>query len=251
VQTPLYVTFRKRVTDAIERLVKTQVVPWSFFTSGTPLRIKTFDGREIRFQGVKFDGSPRRIFWARYIEPFLEDLSVSEIAAAVSMARERQVDAPLLLQELRVLLAAGFRTVYRRMVDVDRRLRGGGFPETVEARSVKGELQAMTDFLDEWIQSEIAMCQSASSETRSKPEVGVWLWHPLGDRSRRTSAIFQTASETFAPIGAISRKSRITGGSPVCPLSLIRAMHSIHRYFRGQLGQLRSFFPVRLKLRRR
>src|SRR4030095_11259908 len=172
VQTPLYVTFRKRVTDAIERLVKTQVVPWSFFTSGTPLRIKTFDGREIRFQGVKFDGSPRRIFWARYIEPFLEDLSVSEIAAAVSMARERQVDAPLLLQELRVLLAAGFRTVYRRMVDVDRRLRGGGFPETVEARSVKGELQAMTDFLDEWIQSEIAMCQSASSETRSKPEVG-------------------------------------------------------------------------------
>ena len=109
--TPLYPTFRKRVDDSIELLIKQQVTPWSFLTAGPPFRIKSFDGRQIVYQGVGFEGSPRQVFWSRYIEPFLEELCVSEITAAVSMARERGVDARLLLPELRGLLAGGFERV--------------------------------------------------------------------------------------------------------------------------------------------
>src|SRR5438093_762339 len=116
--TPLYPTFRKRVDDAIEQLIKQQVIPWSFLTAGPPFRIKSFDGKQIAYQGVGFEGSPREVFWSRYIEPFLEELCISEITAAVSMARERGVDARLLLSELQGLLSAGIRKVYTRMADV-------------------------------------------------------------------------------------------------------------------------------------
>jgi hypothetical protein len=129
--TPLYPIFRKRVSDPVEQLIRQQVTPWSFLTAGPPCRIKLFDGRQIAYEGVEFDGSPRQVFWSRYIEPFLEDLYISEITAAVSIARKRGIDARLLLPELQGLLSAGFREVYARMADVDQRLRGKGFPDRV------------------------------------------------------------------------------------------------------------------------
>ncbi len=131
---PLYPTFRKRVDDAIEHLIKQQVTPWSFLTAGPPFRIKSFDGRQIAYEGVGFEGSPSQVFWSRYIEPFLEELCVSEITAAVSMANKRGVDARLLLRELQVLLSACCRKVYTRMADIIDALGG----KDIQTRSSRG-----------------------------------------------------------------------------------------------------------------
>lgn len=165
--TPLYPTFKKRVDDAIEQLIKQQVTPWSFLTAGPPFRIKSFDGRQIVYEGVRFEGSPRHVFWSRYIEPFLEELCISEIATAVSMARERKVDARLLLPELRDLLSSGIREVYTRMADVDQRLRGKVYPYKVEPISIEGKAKATNQFLDERILAEVAMW-------KPKPRLEVW-----------------------------------------------------------------------------
>ncbi|MBK5283228.1 MAG: hypothetical protein JJE16_14235 [Nitrospiraceae bacterium] len=165
--TPLYPTFRKRVDDAFEQLIKQQVTPWSFMTAGPLFRIKSFDGREIAYQGVEFGGSPREVFWSRFIEPFIEQLCISEIEEAVSMAREKGVDARLLLPELQGLFSAGFRKVYEQMADVDRCLRGKGYPNSVALRSVDLENHRMNKFLDERIQAEIEMW-------KPKPWYEVW-----------------------------------------------------------------------------
>src|SRR5882672_3682848 len=166
--TPLYPTFRKRVADAFERLIEQHVTRWSFMTAGSPFRIKSFDGREIAYQGIEFEGSPREVFWSRYIEPFLEQLCISEIEAAVSLAREKGADARLLLTELQGLLSAGFKKVYERMADVDRRLRGKGYPNSVAVRSVELETQRMDKFLEERIMAEIEMW---------KPKPWFEAWH--------------------------------------------------------------------------
>jgi hypothetical protein len=126
-------------------------------TAGPPFRIKLFDGREIAYQHLEFEGSPRQVFWSRYIEPFLDQLCISEIEAAVSMAREKGVDARLLLPELQGLLSTGFKKVYEHMADVDRRLSGKGYPNSVGLRSVELEIQHMDKFLDERIRAEIEM----------------------------------------------------------------------------------------------
>jgi hypothetical protein len=174
--TPLYPTFRKRVEDAFEQLIKQQVTPWSFMTAGPPFRIKLFDGREIVYQGVGFGGSPTTVFWSRYIEPFLEQLCISEIEAAVSMAREKGVDARLLLPELQGLLSAGFKKIYERMADVDRRLRGKGFPNSVALRSVEMEIQRMDKFLDERILAEIEMWRPKPSFEAWHERNKFWVW---------------------------------------------------------------------------
>jgi hypothetical protein len=175
--TPLYPTLRKRVDDAIEQLIKRQVTPWSFMTTGRPFRIKSFDGKQINYEGVGFEGSPREVFWSRYIEPFLEELCISEIAGAVSMAKERGIDARLLFPELQALLSAGFGKVYARMADVDRRLRGKGFPGNVGLRSIEKEIKAMEQFLDERISAELVMWKPKSSLQRwyERNQSIVWL----------------------------------------------------------------------------
>lgn len=155
--TPLFPTFQKRIDDGIEQLIQRQVTPWSFLTAGPPFAIKKHDGKKISYLGIGFEGSPRDIFWGRYIEPFLEEMCASEINAAVVMAKERTVDGRLLLLELQGLLSAGFAKVFRRMADVDRRLLGKGYPEKIALRPTERELDAMNQFLASLVRGELEM----------------------------------------------------------------------------------------------
>lgn len=174
--TPLYPTFRKRVDDAVGQIIKQQVTPWSFLTAGPPFRVKMFDGKQIAYEGGGFEGSPRTVFWGRYIEPFLEDLCVSEITTAVAMAKERGVDGRLLLLELQTLLAGGCRQVFASMADVDRRLRGKGFPDKVALKSVDPEVSAMEQFIEERIRAELTMWKPKSRVELWYERNKFWVW---------------------------------------------------------------------------
>jgi hypothetical protein len=156
-RTPLHPTFEKRIRDAIKELLKKQIEPWIFMSAGPPFRVKRFDGTEIAYQHVLFDGSPRAVFWGGYIDPFLEHLCVGEIGGAVTMAKERDIDGRLLLPEVQELLVAGVRKVYARMAEVDQVLRGKGYPQTVARRSITYEVQRMEMFVDKRIQAELEM----------------------------------------------------------------------------------------------
>jgi hypothetical protein len=174
--TPLYPIFRKRIDDAIEQLINKQVTPWCFLNSGRPFRVTAFDGRQIAYEGILFDGRPQLVFWSRYIEPFLEDLSISEISAAVAMATERRVNANLLLPEVNELLNAGIRKVFSQMADVDRRLRGKGLPEKVQPRPTDNEIRNMTEFVEERIRSELAMWKPKPRLEDWYDKNKFWVW---------------------------------------------------------------------------
>ncbi len=154
---PLYPIFRKRIEDATERIIREQVTPWAFLTAGPPFKVKQFSGRDISYQGIGFEGSPSTVFWGRYIDPFLEALAIEEIDIAVSSAKERGVDATLLLPEVQGLLIAAVLKIFRQMAEIDRRLRGKGFPEKVSLRSTEAEVNRLREFIEERIRSELAM----------------------------------------------------------------------------------------------
>ena len=102
--TALYPKFEKQIGDATAAILRTRIAPWAHLNSGKPLRPAKHDGSLIAYEGVTFDGSPRLVFWSRYIEPFLEDLATQQIEAAASLARERRVDVRGLLTEIEGLL---------------------------------------------------------------------------------------------------------------------------------------------------
>lgn len=165
--TPLYPTFKKRIEDATEQLLQRQVTPWAFLTAGPPFRVRTFDGREIAYQGIRFEGSPQNVFWSRYIEPFLESMAVEEIAFGVTLARERDVDARLLLPEVQGLLIAAAHKTFSNMAEVERRLLGKGYPESISLRPIERELQQIIGFIEERVRCELVMW-------KPKPKLEEW-----------------------------------------------------------------------------
>ena len=174
--TPLYPTFRKRIEDATERIIRDQVTPWGFFTAGPPFKVKQFSGREISYEGIGFEGAPRTIFWGRYIDPFLEALAIEEIEFAAFSAKERRVDAYLLLPEVRGLLNAAVQQVFREMAEIDRRLLGKGFAETVLLRSIEGEVGQLRAFIEERVQCELAMWKPRSAAEEWYDRNKFWVW---------------------------------------------------------------------------
>ena len=62
------------------------------------------------------------------------------------------------------------------MADVDRRLRGKGFPKNVPLRPIEREVQLMDQFIDERISSELAMWAPKSRLEYLYERNKFWVW---------------------------------------------------------------------------
>jgi diguanylate cyclase (GGDEF)-like protein len=165
-QTGAQLVMRRLVRDEWERLRRCNITPWVFLNTGEPMRVADFYGTEISYQGVGFEGSPRDVFWGRYIEPFLEDIVFRMLDRTMNLCKEEGHDAKSALGETGKLLKRSVRDTYRAMADVDRRLRGRGFPETVVRRDVQGGVAAMEDLID----SRVASLVTSARQSRRPPE---------------------------------------------------------------------------------
>lgn len=154
---PLHPKFQKQIHDEIDLILLNQINPWMFLNSGKPITLKQFNGRTISYEGNGFEGSPRRVFWSGYIEPFLENLVIRQIENANLTAQNKNVDLKTFLPELQDLLVAGCRKVYDRMAEVDQRLLGKGFPENVQIRSIEHEFELIKSFISDHINAELRM----------------------------------------------------------------------------------------------
>jgi hypothetical protein len=155
--TPLYPAAQKRIVDASETIIATQVDPWGFLNAGVRVQVKRFDGRDISYQGITFEGSPREVFWGGYIEPFLEDMVVREIALTMTACRDREIDARVELPELQGLLVYACQKVFSHMTNLDQRLLANGDPQSVPLRSIESELKLMTEFIRAHSAAELKM----------------------------------------------------------------------------------------------
>lgn len=168
--TPLLPVFQKRISDSFEQLRKNQVHPWAMLNSGKPINIKKHDQSQISYKGIGFEGSPEHVFWSRYIEPFMEEIAINEIDAAIKLATERNVDVKKLLPEVRDLLMGGVANTFSEMAKIDQRLKGRGFPNKIKIRSVEKEYSTMKTFIEVRIESELKMW-------KAKPKFEVWYEH--------------------------------------------------------------------------
>ena len=173
--TPLFPTFEKRISDSVDALIAVQVTPWSFMAAGPLFQVKRSDGREITYQGVTFDGCPQQVFWGGYIEPFLEDLVVRELAFAVESCKDRKVRAQLALPELQGLLLSGCTKVFAQMANIDQRLQGRGDPNSVQLRPVESEVAKMAAFIETRISAELLLCKPRPLEEWYEHNK-FWVW---------------------------------------------------------------------------
>ena len=161
--TPLYPILSKYIEDEWVRLERNQITPWAFMNAGPPFRCKDFYGKEIAYQGGGFEGSPRDVFWSRYIEPFLEDITERTVQEIINLAKDKQQEANELLTEVSALLKSLTRRAYDRMATIEQRLLGKGFPEKITLRNLDEKFANMESFIDQRINAELAMTKRKCS----------------------------------------------------------------------------------------
>jgi hypothetical protein len=175
-KTNLYPVINKFINDEWVKLHRDQIIPWVFLNTGRVFRCKDFYGKEIHYQGVMFEGSPREVFWGRYIEPFLEDISYRAIDQTIRLCNEKMEILKEPLLETSELLKVLVRKAYDLMADVDQRLRGSGFPQNIVKRSVDAEIAAMDRFIDDRVKSEIAMYKPPAKSIKFYHEHPFLFW---------------------------------------------------------------------------
>lgn len=158
------ITFR--IKQAFQQLEVDKITPWAFLGTGKMRPIEDFHGRTIHYSGVAFEGSPRQVFWNGFIEPFLEALFLWAFDLALAYAKGRHLDARSVLQHARQCLSNGIYSIYRRMQDIDRRLKGKGFPE----RASQHDISRPVEFMHAKLEGYFGSALRAAAEKANTPE---------------------------------------------------------------------------------
>ncbi len=145
------------VGNKFKRLIAEKLTPWVFFNSGEMAPIESFSGRPIHYRGLAFEGTPRDVFWGNFIVPFLEDICAWAFDFAANRAEKRKCDYREMMLHTHQCLTNGLYKVYNEMQDIDRKLRGKGFPQQVPSRNVSLKIKKMQTRFDAYRDSALSI----------------------------------------------------------------------------------------------
>ena len=175
------------VKNKFKILVKDKLTPWRFLNAGRMMPVEDFDGRTIQYRGVAFEGSPRQFFWGGFVEPFLEAIFIWAFEFAVDYAEKRKHDCQEVILHSHQYLTNGLYSTYTTMLDIDRKLRGKGFPSRVPPRDISQDIKRMQTKLDQYRDSALLSVES-SKRTEKKRLVATELSPSGGARMNTKSS---------------------------------------------------------------
>lgn len=144
------------IDEGARAIVRAHVDPWLHFGS-SGVSLKMLDGTPIIYSGIEFDGSAHEVFWSRkYIDDYLRAFVDTVVAEISKTARALGLDVGVVLNDVGGMLDAAIGKVLDRMVVVDQRLRGKGFPDTVKPRSVADRREELRSYIARRIKVEYA-----------------------------------------------------------------------------------------------
>jgi hypothetical protein len=156
-RSPAYGFIKERVELEFQKLEKDKVTPWAFFLSGKELGLTNFLGKEIRYSGIGFEGSPRTVFWKGFIQPFLQDITSRSFSETRSFCLAHGLEPKQPMEETASLLKTAINNIYERMSDIDQRLRGKGFPKSVPKYDAIAERARSEAFVEERLAAELSL----------------------------------------------------------------------------------------------
>ncbi len=147
-RTLLYPLIQRQVTEAAQPLVE-RLQAWRMMNSGAGLTTSTILGKPVRYSGLKFQGSPRVVFWGGFFEPFLAKAAKQSLQWTIDCCRERHLAPAEYLAEARDLVGLLIERVYEHMARTDQLLRGDGFPKTITPVNVSLKIESMKRHVDD------------------------------------------------------------------------------------------------------
>lgn len=139
------------------------------FCAQWKLQIEDYYGKPIRYEGVKFEGGPQRVFWNGFIEPFLENGIIDTLKQVNAECIQRKLNQDEYLSEAKELLSLWVEKTYKDMSRTDQVLRGNGYPDSVKPVDVEGKINRMKRFIEDHCETIIHLGEAPQLEESSDP----------------------------------------------------------------------------------
>lgn len=167
---------KEKIEREFVQLHKSIIEPWNFFHLEKGLEVTAFDGSKISYKGVRFGDNARLVFWANLAQPYLKDIASRIFAETRSFCKEHKLNCVVPLAEARDLLEEYIDQNFTRMVEIDRRLRGKGYPKSVEEYNPENEKADVLNFVEERHSSELALMPKENKLNAFYEKQKFWVW---------------------------------------------------------------------------
>ncbi|BBO74351.1 hypothetical protein DSCW_17680 [Desulfosarcina widdelii] len=161
---PLNEIIKADVEEVTKAILKDAVDPWMFFNS-KGVQIKKVYGGSISISGVEYSGSAVLIFWNGFIDAYIKKRSRDLIETTRLKAIERNILVQGALESCRLHLHGMISQIFNRMAIIDQRLRGKGYPNSVEIKDVHKRIMQNCLVVDTLINSEIESSKNIKRKT--------------------------------------------------------------------------------------
>ncbi|MBW2664061.1 MAG: hypothetical protein JRD93_19300 [Deltaproteobacteria bacterium] len=155
---PLNEIIKADVEEVNQTILKDTVEPWIFFRSHG-INIKKVDGSSISISGVEYSGSSVTVFWEGFVDAYIKKRSLELIEATRLKAVERNIPVKNALQDCLVHLHSMVVKIFNRMAVIDQRLKGKGFPNSVQKVDVQRRIDRNYEVIRILVNAEIDCAQ--------------------------------------------------------------------------------------------
>lgn len=129
------------------RPLKDRIAAWRFFNV-QGIKTTTCEGKQVAISGVKFEGSPKQVFWSGFFEPFMVAASTNTFQWLAEECIKRNLDSSVYFEEAKQLMHELVQEAYQEISQTDRLLCGEGFPSLIQPVDVSGKIEAMNRQVD-------------------------------------------------------------------------------------------------------
>jgi hypothetical protein len=167
-KSPIYDLIKAEVERAGNNLIKKKIEPWVFFTV-KGVKIEKSDGTQINISaGFEFSGSPRLVFWDGFVDEELIALALSLFENARSKAITHGVSTESSILACYDCLSGLVLRVFDRMADIDKRLRGKGYPNSVSKENIGERNSNLNRVIEKFAEAHIASAKASKNKNSSK-----------------------------------------------------------------------------------
>ncbi len=141
----------EKISEKKRYLINEKIISWIMLFAAGKGTITDFYGKEISYGNVKFEGSPRDVFWGRFIEPFLEDFTEEILNLVVLECQNNKLNIRTEIDALETNLKAMYVRIYQEMTKADQTMGGQGRPKNINTKDIKNYTSNMNYYLNQHI----------------------------------------------------------------------------------------------------
>ncbi len=167
-RTALYPQTARKV-ELLDKSIFDKIQKWRMFPALWELEVEDFYGQKISYKGIKYSGSPERVFWC-YFQPFFDHEIPKVLSEVESVCANKGIPSEEYLTEAADLLKVMVSRLWNEIAITHQMLKGNGFPKDEDLPDMSGAISAARDKIDSEVAALLLRGIPMNQEVESAPD---------------------------------------------------------------------------------